>query len=49
MSSSDAPPPQDAIGDVKIQPGHTVLLKLPSGDVKAIKVDRDSYDPLQFA
>ena len=50
MNSSDTPPhPEDAIRDVKIQPGHTVLLKLPSGDMKAVKVDKDSYVPLQFA
>lgn len=26
-----------------IQSGHTVLLKLPNGDIRSVKVEKDSY------
>ena len=32
-----------------IQVGHTVLLKIPSGDVRTIKVEANSYDASPYA
>jgi hypothetical protein len=31
------------VRDFRIQPGNTILLRVPNGDIRSVKVDKDSY------
>lgn len=43
MSTSDEASADNLHRNNNIQHGHTLLFKLPNGDVRGIKVEKDSY------